>query len=194
MFINDVITARSRDSTWTVFTTSFFKKYFNTLVSGEANQSALITSCVAKRAIVMFLQVFVILSPTGGEVLHGTRSPPPGPGQNIYSPPHLGLGHSTHPPWDLITPPPHLRIGHSTPPPPPPGTWPLHRPPPPRTWSLPVADPGFSPGGCANSQKCYYFSNICQKLHENERIWTPRGGAYPWCPPLRSANDSTPPS
>ena len=49
----------------------------------------------------------------------------------------------------------------------------------------PVADPGFSPGGCANGQKCYYFSNICQKLHENERIWTPRGGggARPWRPP-----------
>ena len=47
----------------------------------------------------------------------------------------------------------------------------------------PVADPGFSPGGCANSQNCYYFSNFCQKLHENERIWTP-GGARPWRPPL----------
>ena len=37
----------------------------------------------------------------------------------------------------------------------------------------PVADPGFSPGGGANSQKCYYFSIFCRKLHENERIWTP---------------------
>ena len=46
-----------------------------------------------------------------------------------------------------------------------------------------VADPGFSPGGCANSQNCYYFSNFCQKLHENERIWTPGGGA-PLTPPL----------
>ena len=27
----------------------------------------------------------------------------------------------------------------------------------------------------------YYF---CRKLHENERIWTPRGGARPWRPPL----------
>ena len=53
---------------------------------------------------------------------------------------------------------------------------------------LPVADPGFSPGGCANSQNCYYFSNFCWKLHENERIWTPRGGARPWRPPLGSAN------
>ena len=49
---------------------------------------------------------------------------------------------------------------------------------------LSVADPGFSPGGCANSQNCYYFSNFCQKLHENERIWTPGGGARPWRPPL----------
>ena len=37
--------------------------------------------------------------------------------------------------------------------------------------------------GGANSQKCYYFSIFCQKLHENERIWTPRGGARPWRPP-----------
>ena len=50
-----------------------------------------------------------------------------------------------------------------------------------------VADPGFSPGGCANSQNCYYFSNFCQKLHENERIWTPRGARVPGAP-LRSAN------
>ena len=48
---------------------------------------------------------------------------------------------------------------------------------------LSVADPGFSPGGCANSQNCYYFSNFCRKLHENEIIWTPRGGARPWRPP-----------
>ena len=48
-----------------------------------------------------------------------------------------------------------------------------------------VADPGFSPGGGgANSQKCYYFSIFSRKLHENERIWTPRGGARPWRPPL----------
>ena len=43
----------------------------------------------------------------------------------------------------------------------------------------------FPQGGCANSQKCYYFSNICRKLHENERIWTPKGaGAWvPGAPP-----------
>ena len=38
------------------------------------------------------------------------------------------------------------------------------------SYSRPEADPG----GCANSQNCYYFSNFCRKLHENERIWTPR--------------------
>ena len=48
---------------------------------------------------------------------------------------------------------------------------------------LSVADPGFFPGGCANFQNCYYFSNFCRKLHENERIWTP-GGARAWRPPL----------
>ena len=51
----------------------------------------------------------------------------------------------------------------------------------------PVADPGFSPGGGANSQKCYYFSIFCQKLHENERIWTPGGARVPGAP-LGSAN------
>ena len=54
---------------------------------------------------------------------------------------------------------------------------------------LSVADPGFSPGGAANSQKCYYFSIFCRKLHENERIWDPRGGggaslAPPLDPPM----------
>ena len=52
-----------------------------------------------------------------------------------------------------------------------------------------VADLGFSPGGCANSQNCYYFSNFCQKLRENERIWTPGGGARVPGAPLRSANE-----
>ena len=42
----------------------------------------------------------------------------------------------------------------------------------------------FPRGGGANSQNCYYFSHFCRKLHENERIWTPRGGARPWRPPL----------
>ena len=55
----------------------------------------------------------------------------------------------------------------------------------------PVADPGFSPGGGANSQNCYYFSHFCRKLHENERIWTPRGGARPWRPPLDQPMEST---
>ena len=39
------------------------------------------------------------------------------------------------------------------------------------------------PRGGANSQKCYYFSIFCQKLHENERIWTPRGARIPGAPP-----------
>ena len=33
-----------------------------------------------------------------------------------------------------------------------------------------VADPGFSPGGGANSQKPIIFLIFCCKLHENERI------------------------
>ena len=56
------------------------------------------------------------------------------------------------------------------------------------TMTTPVADPGFSPGGCANSQNCYYFSNFCRKLHENERIWTPRGGGRDPGAALGSAN------
>ena len=47
-----------------------------------------------------------------------------------------------------------------------------------------VADPGFSPGGGAPTPKsANYFSIFCRKLHENERIWTPRGGVHPWRPP-----------
>ena len=44
------------------------------------------------------------------------------------------------------------------------------------------------PRGGANSQKCYYFSIFCRKLHENERIWTPGGRASLAPPPLGSAN------
>ena len=46
----------------------------------------------------------------------------------------------------------------------------------------------FARGGeGANSQNCYYFSHFCRKLHENERIWTPRGARVPGAP-LGSAN------
>ena len=48
-----------------------------------------------------------------------------------------------------------------------------------------VADPGFSRGGCANSQSAIIFQIFCRKLHENERIWTPGGATL--APPLRSA-------
>ena len=41
----------------------------------------------------------------------------------------------------------------------------------------------FPQGGCAKSQNCYYFSNFCQKLHENEIIWT-LGGLTSLAPPL----------
>ena len=42
-----------------------------------------------------------------------------------------------------------------------------------------VADPGFPRGGGANSPggaPTYDFAKFSQKLHEIERIWTPRGG------------------
>ena len=47
-----------------------------------------------------------------------------------------------------------------------------------------VADPGFSPGGAPTPKSAIIFQFFCRKLHENERIWTPRGGARPWRPPL----------
>ena len=53
-----------------------------------------------------------------------------------------------------------------------------------------VADPGFPRGGGANSPggvPTYDFVKISQKLHEIERIWTPRGGRASPAPPLRSA-------
>ena len=42
-----------------------------------------------------------------------------------------------------------------------------------------MADPGFPRGGGANSTEgalTYDFAKFSQKLHEIERIWTPRGG------------------
>ena len=43
------------------------------------------------------------------------------------------------------------------------------------------------PRGVRNSQKCYYFSIFCRKLHGNERIWT--SGGRPWRP-LGSATEN----
>ena len=44
----------------------------------------------------------------------------------------------------------------------------------------PVADPGFSRGGCANPKgdraPTYYFTNFSGKLHENEKKIGPGGG------------------
>ena len=41
------------------------------------------------------------------------------------------------------------------------------------------------PQGVAPTPKSAIIFQFCsQKLHENERIWTPRGGACPWSPPL----------
>ena len=48
---------------------------------------------------------------------------------------------------------------------------------------LTVADAGFSPRGAPTPKVgvlTYFFG---RKLHENERIWTPGGGARPWRPP-----------
>ena len=50
-----------------------------------------------------------------------------------------------------------------------------------------MADPGFPRGGGANSPggaPTYEIAKFSEKLHEIERIWTPRGGARPSRPPL----------
>ena len=49
---------------------------------------------------------------------------------------------------------------------------------------FPVADLGFSPGGAPTPKSAIIFQFCPRKLHENERIWAPRGGARPWRPPL----------
>ena len=50
-----------------------------------------------------------------------------------------------------------------------------------------LADPGFSPGGCTNSQKCYYFSIFLPKTTWKWKNLQPQGGAS-LAPPLGSAN------
>ena len=45
-----------------------------------------------------------------------------------------------------------------------------------------VADSVFFRGGCTNSQIGIIFQFFCRKLHENERIWTPRGARVPDAP------------
>ena len=55
-----------------------------------------------------------------------------------------------------------------------------------QTEVIPVADPGFSPGGAPTPKvgaRTYFFG---RKLHENERILAPRGARVPGAP-LRSA-------
>ena len=54
----------------------------------------------------------------------------------------------------------------------------------------PAADPGFPRGGGANPPSgapTYDFAKFFRKLHEIERIWTPKGCTS--LSPLRSAND-----
>ena len=57
-----------------------------------------------------------------------------------------------------------------------------------RTLTQAVPDPGFPPGGGANSwgveAPTYDFAKFPPKLHEIERIWVPGGGARIPAPPL----------
>ena len=103
-----------------------------------------VTTCVAKRAKIMFSQSCVTSTPGGGGGQQGPghNTPlPPGPGHNTRSPPqtmvttipslpHLGHGHNTPlpPTWDMVTTPPSptwdmVTTSPPPPPPPPPGTW-----------------------------------------------------------------------
>ena len=106
------------------------------------NMNPRITARVAKRAKVMFSQVFVILSLNGGvgggqhqwstnpppprdQVRPSTPFPPSGPGQTIYPPPP-GLGQNVYPlpPWtrsECLPLPPLDQVRMSTPCPPGPG-------------------------------------------------------------------------
>ena len=59
-----------------------------------------------------------------------------------------------------------------------------------------VADPGFSRGGAWTLQGGAWtlqggreHAKFSRKLHEIERIWTPRGGRASLTPPPRSANE-----
>ena len=46
-----------------------------------------------------------------------------------------------------------------------------------------VADPGFSRGaGAPSPKRAFIFQFFCRKLHENERIWTPRVARVPGAP------------
>ena len=58
-----------------------------------------------------------------------------------------------------------------------------------------VADPGFPRRGGRQPPRwgCQptILPNFYRKLHENERIWTPRGGRASLAPPLRSANENS---
>ena len=48
---------------------------------------------------------------------------------------------------------------------------------------VPVADPGFSRGGGVNPPGGHEHAKFSRKLHEIERIWTPRRGVRPSRPP-----------
>ena len=61
-----------------------------------------------------------------------------------------------------------------------------------RQW-IPVADPGFSPGGAPTPKVGVLTNFFGRKLHENERIWTPRGGAS-LAPPLDPPLDTPSPT
>ena len=50
-----------------------------------------------------------------------------------------------------------------------------------------MADPGFSPGGCANFQNCYYFQIFAENCMKMKEFGPPGGARVPGAP-LGSAN------
>ena len=64
--------------------------------------------------------------------------------------------------------------------------------------TIPVADPGFPRGGCANCKGggaiLLFLPIFPQKLHEIKEIWTERGGRVPGAPldpPMKTRNGFT---
>ena len=135
--------------------------------------SDIFTTRVAKRAKVMFSQVFVILSLNGGGNTNGQPPPPPGPGQNIYPfpPPRTRSEHLTPPGTrSEHLPPPRTRSEHLPPPPqdqvrtstPHPRTRSEHLPPPPPLGDYTQAG-GTPPTGmhsCLKISLCKCFFDI----------------------------------
>ena len=50
--------------------------------------------------------------------------------------------------------------------------------------TIPVADPGFSPGGAPTPKSPIIFQFFAENCMKMKEFGPPGGGAHPWCPPL----------